>query len=120
MAAASSTSASSRGVSTPAAVSAINAESSASRTLVSASRLELKPLALLGVLQRAGDVVELACQHGVEVVDGEAVDAVVGHAALREVVGADLLRALAGADLGAPVGGQLGLLLGHLHLVQPG
>src|SRR5689334_4539796 len=117
MAAASRTSASSRAVSTPAAVSAISAESSASRTLVSASRLELKPLALLGVLQRAGDVVELAGEHGVEVVDRQPVDAVVRDPPLREVVRADLLRALARADLGAPVGRQLGLLLGHLHLV---
>ena len=46
-------------------------------------------------------------------------DAVVGHAPLGEVVGPDLLRALAGADLGAPVGGQLGLLLGDLGLVEP-
>ena len=37
----------------------------------------------------------------------------------REVVGADLLRALAGADLRAAVGGELGLLLGELGLVEP-
>jgi hypothetical protein len=102
---------------------AISAESSASRTVVRASgaagSLELEPAALLGVLQRAGDVVELARQHLLEVVDREAVDAVVGHAALREVVGADLLRSLAGPDLGAAVGRQLGLLLRELEVVQP-
>ena len=78
IAAASSTSASSRGVSQPAAVSGITAESSASRTEVAASGigstagLLFQAPALLGVLQRGGDVVELAAEHRLEVVDGEA------------------------------------------------
>ena len=54
----------------------------------------LEPLALLGVLERRGQLVELAGEQRLEVVRGE-VDPVVGHAPLREVVGADLLRALA-------------------------
>jgi hypothetical protein len=45
-------------------------------------------------------------------VHGE-LDAVVGDAPLAVVVCADLLGAIAGADLRAPVGGELGLLLGE-------
>src|SRR5215218_9898348 len=89
-----------------------------SRRAAALLRRGVEPAALLVVLQRRRDVVELAREQLVEVVDGE-LDAVVGDAALGEVVGADLLRPLARADLRAPVGGQLGLLLGELLLVEP-
>src|SRR5256885_13234181 len=74
-------------------------------------RLDLEPAALLVGREPGRELVELALEHRVEVVDGE-LDAVVGDAALAVVVGADLLRAIAGADLRAAVGRQLGLLLG--------
>src|SRR5690349_14689605 len=101
IAAASSTSASSRGFSQPAAVKGIVAESSASRpdVVALANRLLFEPAALLGVLQGGADLVQLAAEHGLEVVDGEP-DAVVGDPALRIVVGADLLRAVPRPDLG--------------------
>src|SRR6185436_3814039 len=118
MAAASRTSASSRGVSTRAARSGITALSSASRTGMPVLRRGAgEPLTALGVPQGVGELVELARQHRVEVVRG-VLDAVVGHATLREVVGADLLGSLAGAHLRAPVGRLRRLLLGHLLLVQ--
>ena len=68
------------------------------RTRRQASRRRLEPAALLVVLQRGGELVQLAREQLVEVVGGE-LDPVVGDPPLREVVGADLLRALAGADL---------------------
>src|SRR5215207_6813735 len=138
MAAASSSSASSRGVADPAAVSAITAESSASRTLVrpisrsgergtsrkvpGARRRSggggVEPAALLLVLQRRGELVELALEQLVEVVRRE-LDPVVGHAPLGEVVRADLLGPLAGPDLGRARRRLLRLLLGQLGLVEP-
>src|SRR5437773_6766819 len=50
---------------------------------------ELQPSLLGG--QRVGEGLEIAGQHGVQIVDGEA-DAVIGDAVLGVVVGADLLR----------------------------
>src|SRR5436189_1138717 len=118
IAAASRTSASSRGDSTRAARSGMVALSSASRTVMPVlGGSAFEPLAALEVPQRLGELVELAGQDRVEVV-GRVPDAVVGHAALREVVGADLLRALARADLGTALGCFGRLLLGQLLLVQ--
>ena len=77
----------------------------------------VEPAALLVVLQRRGELVELALEQLVEVVR-RVLDAVVGDAPLGEVVGADLLGPLAGPDLGGARGGQLGLLLGELGLVE--
>src|SRR5207237_6907970 len=76
----SSSSASSRGLSTPAAASAAVPRASASRTCtataVSGNRTLLQAPVLLVVLKRGGQLVELAHQDCVEVVD-EQVDAVV-------------------------------------------
>src|SRR3954453_7563795 len=91
----SSTSASRRGVSTPAASSATTAESSASRTGVPAigrsagagGGLGFEPAALLVGRERGGELVERALEDGVEVVHRD-LDAVVGDAALAVVVGA--------------------------------
>src|SRR5947209_12626921 len=121
---ASSTEASSHGVSQPAAASAAAASLIAPRTVTpsvtaaSGNRLLLQTTALLVVLERGGDVVELAHQHGIEVVHAQT-DAVVGDALLREVVGADLLGALAGPDLGLTRGVDRRLLLGQRPVVQP-
>ena len=70
----------------------------------------LQPLRLVRGDERSEDFVEVAAEHGVDAVDGEA-DAVVGHASLREVVGADALAAVAGADLAAAVAVRRVLLL---------
>src|SRR3954465_6383710 len=78
----------------------------------------LELAALLIGLQRGGELVELAGEHGRDVPARE-LDAVVGHPVLREVVGADLLRARPGADLRLALRGQLGLLRCELHLVEP-
>src|SRR5262249_36409721 len=125
-----SSSASSRGVSLPPAPIAVSAPCSASRTEVpppacatallrsSGRGLGLEaPPALVG-LQRGGDLVELALEHLVEVVDGD-LDSVVGDPALAVVVGPDLLSTVASADLRAAVRGELGLLFGERALVQP-
>src|SRR6266545_4770450 len=102
IAAASRSSASSSGVSTPAARSGMVALSSASRTGMPASGPPIQylrrglggePLALLLVGQRARELVQVPAEHRVEVVDGE-LDAMVGDPALGEVVRADLLRPL--------------------------
>src|SRR4051794_5706771 len=79
--------------------------------------LLLEAAALLRVLERVRQLVRLAGQHLVEVVDAE-VDAVVGHAPLRIVVGADLLRAVARPDLRLALGAERGLLLLQLGLVE--
>src|SRR4051794_39566821 len=115
---ASMTSASSRADSTRAARSGMVALSSASRTVMpELGGSAFEPLAALEVPQRAGELVELAGEDGVEVV-GRVLDAVIRHAPLREVVGADLLRPLARADLCAALGRLGRLLLGELLLVQ--
>src|SRR5438874_1101597 len=67
--------------------------------------------------QRVREVVELALEHAVELVD-RPLDAVVGEPVLREVVGADLLGPLARADLGAPRCRDRLLLPRPLELVQ--
>src|SRR4051812_8791766 len=120
IAAASSSSASSSGMPTRAARSPTSALSSASRTGMPLSGRALESLTPLEVLERLGERVEVAGEDLLlEIVRGDA-DAVVGDAVLGEVVGADLLGPLAGADLGAAVGGELGLLLGRLGLVEAG
>src|ERR1700733_10950964 len=63
--------------------------------------------------ERAGEVAEVAVHDRVDLVQRE-VDAVVGHAALREVVGADAVRAVARADQALPLGGFLGGRLARL------
>src|SRR5690242_19743210 len=108
---ASSTSASNRGVSHPAACSRAVAAARAAPTDSAAGTL-LQPPALLIVLERVGEFTQLAQQDLVEVVHAQ-VDAVVVDPALAVVVGADLLGAVAGAHLSQPVGAQLGLLLGQ-------
>src|SRR5262245_3162314 len=80
--------------------------------------VSLEPAALLLRGERLRELVELPAKNPVHSAHGE-LDAVVGDAVLREVVGADLLRALAGPDLGAPLGGDLRLLLGDLPFEQP-
>src|SRR5215218_9476794 len=60
-----------------------------------------------------------ALQHPGQVAHGQA-DAVVGDPVLGEVVGPDALGAVQRADLRAPLGGQLGLLLGDGPVQQPG
>src|SRR4029079_15740962 len=67
--------------------------------------------------QRLGEVVELALQEPVELVDGQ-LDAVVGDPALGEVVGADLLGPLARPDLRVAGGVTLGALALELALVE--
>src|SRR5262249_50677737 len=118
---ASSNSASSRGLSTLAAASAIVPSAIASRTRTAEAVSGHGPLLpaqtpLVG-LERGGQLIELAHQDPVEVVD-EQVDAVVLDALFLEVVGADLLRALAGADLGLARRRDRGLLLGQGPLIQ--
>src|SRR5579875_1535454 len=119
---ASSTSASRRGL-CELSDSARVAEASASAIVTPARRsvtcLRVEPAPLLVILERVGELVELAGEDTVEVVD-EQVDAVVLDAVLGVVVGADLLRALSGADLGEPACPDLGLLLGERALVQAG
>jgi hypothetical protein len=83
----------------------------------SVTGLLVEPAALLVVLQRVGELVELAGEDAVEVVD-EQVDAMVLDTVLGVVIGADLLRALAGADLGQTAGPDLCLLLGKCPLVE--
>jgi hypothetical protein len=98
-------------VSTPAAASV------AAPRATSGNRTLLQAPPLLIVLQRGGQLVELAHQDPVEVVD-EQVDAVVLDALFLEVVGADLLGALAASDLGLARGCDRGLLLGERALLQ--
>ena len=101
---ASSSSASSRGVSHPAAsrwsVADEIATPRVTAATASATRLLLQPTPLLVVLERVGQLVELAHQDPVEVVDQQ-VDPVVLDPPLTVVVGPDLLGAVAGTDLGA-------------------
>src|SRR5438046_8837244 len=91
---ASSSSASSRGVSQPAAARVEEASRRAS-AIEGAARasgnrgLLFQPTALLVVLQRGGQLVELAHQDPVEVVQPQP-DPVVGYAPLGKVVGPDL------------------------------
>src|SRR3954462_803059 len=75
---------------------------------------------LLGLVlrhQRAGDLVQVAGHHLVDLVERE-VDAMVGHAALREVVGADAVAAVAGAHEALAGRRFLGLLLAHLLVLD--
>ena len=58
--------------------------------------------------QRVDELVQLAHHDPVDLVQRQ-IDAVVGHAALREIVGADALAAVAGADLGLAVGRARGM-----------
>src|SRR4051794_8404605 len=70
---------------------------------------------LLGLVlrgERAGDLVQIAAHDLVDLVQGE-VDAMVGHAALREVVRADAIAAVARAHEALPLRGFLRLLLAH-------
>src|SRR5579872_2707455 len=72
-------------------------------------------LRLMLLLERLDELIQLPVHHLRELVEGE-LDAVVGHAALREVVGADALGAIAAADLQAArlrLGALLLLLLGR-------
>ena len=69
--------------------------------------------------QRVDDLAQrLALDDLRQLVERE-IDAVVGHAALREIVGADALGAVAGADLAAALGGARGVLLLPLGVVEP-
>src|SRR5205823_1426696 len=77
----------------------------------SGKRPLLEPAALLIVLKRRCQLVELADQDRVEVVD-EQVDPVILDALLLEVVGADLLCALTRPHLCRARCGDLRLLLG--------
>ncbi len=64
------------------------------------SRLARQRGELLGLVllrERVDELVEVAVHDRVDLVERE-VDAVVGHAALREIVGADALAAIAAAD----------------------
>ena len=71
------------------------------------------------LLQGVEQLVQIARHHRFQPVQRQ-VDAVVGHASLREVVGADALGAVAAADLQAARGGlRRGLLL-LLRRQQPG
>ncbi len=70
-------------------------------------------------MQGVGDRLQVAGDDLVELVERQ-VDAVVGHAVLREVVGADPLAAVAGADEALALGGPLGLLLLQLGIVEAG
>src|SRR5947209_11755619 len=114
-------SASRRGVSTAAEARRAEAVRTTPATVAgatSAGGTLFQAPALLVVLKRVGQLVELTEQDLVEVVHPQ-VDAVVIDAALAVVVGADLLGAIAGAHLGEPAGPQLGLLLGQRTLIQP-
>src|SRR5262245_21901173 len=82
------------------------------------SLLAFQALLLVEVHQGPGQLVEVAGDDGVELVEVE-VDAVVGDAVLREVVGADALAAVAGADLAAALLGALAVQRLLLPLVQP-
>ena len=86
------------------------------RVQASRGRLERLPPRL--GRERLGELVQLALEHAVELVDGQ-LHAVVGDAALRIVVGADLLGALAAADLRPPLRGELGLPPLPLQLEEP-
>ena len=123
LASARSSSASRRGLGTPAAPSASAAAASASPTLptviagatrgqaaeaAASSRCRFSSAASASV-----NSLELAAQHAVEVVRG-VLDPVVGDPALGKVVGADLLGALAAAHLSFALGGDLRLLFGQL------
>ena len=110
---ATSHSASTRGVSTPAAASRRSASASASARGHCSERAP----PVVG-RERLGELVELALEDPVELVHGQ-LDAVVGDPVLGEVVGADLLRALARADLRAPRRVELGPLALELALVEP-
>ena len=76
---------------------------------------ELVGLVLGG--ERVGEVVQVAVHDLLDLVQRE-VDAVVGHAALREVVGADAVGAVAGADEALPLGGLLRRLLALLLVLD--
>lgn len=69
--------------------------------------------------ERLDEGVELAVEHGAEVVEGQ-FDAVIGDAVLGEVVGADSFVAFAGADLGAALGGVFGVFLGAFGFEEAG
>ena len=78
-----------------------------------------KPLRLVFGHKSLDHLVEsLAGYHLVQLVEGE-VDAVVGHASLREIVGPDPLGAVAGADLALSRGGAFGLKPGAFGVIQP-
>jgi hypothetical protein len=76
-----------------------------------------RPREQLGLMlcgKRRADFVEIPVHDVVDLVERE-IDAVVGHAALREVVGADAIRPVARADEALPL---RGLFLGRLlHLL---
>ena len=57
--------------------------------------------------------------YSVNFIEGQA-DAVVRHPALGKIVGADALAAVAAAHLALPRPGNGGVLLGPLHLIEPG
>src|SRR5437879_4580361 len=78
-----------------------------------------QPASLLVLHQRVADLVELTGEHAVELVQGEAGDAMVGDAVLLEVVRADLLRAPAATDLALASYGQLRALAVLFELEQP-
>src|SRR6185312_10768429 len=94
---AASSSASCRGLATPAAASVAAASSTSGST---------KQRFRVGLLQSRDDVVQVAVEHLIEVVRLEA-DPVVGDPVLREVVGPNPLAAVDRADLGAPCVGRL-------------
>src|SRR5258706_9937101 len=75
---------------------------------------------LLGLVlggERRGDLREVAVHDVLDLVEGQ-VDAVVGHASLREVVGADAVGAVPRADQALPLRGLLRRLLAHLLLLD--
>src|SRR3954464_4037433 len=75
------------------------ASSNAPRQLAGSVTRVRQAAGLLVVHQRIRDLVELAAEHTVELVDRQSRHAVVGEPVLLEVVRADLLRAAAAADL---------------------
>src|SRR5205823_1671445 len=74
---------------------------------------------VVGHLQAADDLVQVAVKHAGQVADGQ-LYAVVGHAVLGEVVGADLLAAVARADLRAALLAGLALAAAQFKVEQPG
>src|SRR5215208_5700943 len=123
---ATNSSASSRGVSTPAASNVSTASARASRSgevppakppSSASGRLGLEFAAALVRRERVGELVQLTLQHGLEIVC-RVLDPVVGDPTLGKVVCPHLLGALARADLGAAVRRKLGLLLPQRVLVQ--
>src|SRR5690606_15205133 len=69
--------------------------------------------------ERIDHLVELAFENPVELVQRE-VDAVIGHASLREVVRANTLRSIPRADEALAARGRLALALRDLGVAQPG